>query len=108
MIISSGPEAIRDPEKIDDREDYQVDFIGSALVVKNIYHPEYQFVQSYHGNHAFKVTPGQNNSYEFLLASAWSEGAVYNNKKDFTDYIRKSEQEFNNPLQVQFAGTDEK
>ncbi len=108
MIISSGPEGIRDPEKIDDREDYQVDFIGSALVVKDIYHPEYQFVPSYHGNHTFKVTPGQNNSYEFLLASAWSEGAVYNNKKDFTDYIRKSEQEFNNPLQVKFAGTDEK
>ena len=108
MIISSGPEAIRDPEKIDDREDYQVDFIGSALVVKDIYHPEYQFVPSYHGNHTFKITPGQNNSYEFLLASAWSEGAVYNNKNDFTDYIRKSELEFNNPIQVQFAGIQEK
>ena len=108
MIISSGPEAIRDPEKIDDREDYQVDFIGSALVVKDIYHPEYQFVPSYHGNHTFKITPGQNNSYEFLLASAWSEGAVYNNKKDFTDYIRKSELEFNNPIQVQLAGIQEK
>ncbi len=108
MIISSGPEAIRDPEKIDDREDYQVDFIGSALVVKDIYLPEYQFVPSYHGNHTFKVTPGQNNSYEFLLASAWSEGAVYNNKKDFTEYILKTEQEFNNPLQVQFADIHEK
>ena len=108
MIISSGPEAIRDPEKIDDREDYQVDFIGSALVVKDIYHPEYQFVPFYHGNHTFKITPGQNNSYEFLLASAWSEGAVYNNKKDFTDYIRKSELEFNNPIQVQLAGIQEK
>ena len=107
MIISSGPEGIRDPEKIDDREDYQVDFIGSALLVKDIYQPVYQFVSSHEGNHTFKVTP-QQNSYEFLLSSAWSEGAVYNNKKDFTDYIIKTEREFNNPLQVQFAGTDEK
>ena len=108
MIISSGPEGIRDPEKIDDREDYQVDFIGTALVVKDIYQPEYQFVSSHDGNHTFKVTPLHNNSFEYFLASAWSEGAVYNNKKDFTEYIRKTEQEFNNPLQVQFAGTDEK
>jgi hypothetical protein len=43
-----------------------------------------------------------------MLASAWSEGAVYNNKEDFTEYIRKTHQEYNNPLKVQFAGTDEK
>lgn len=107
MIISSGPEGIRDPEKIDDREDYQVDFIGSALVVKDIYKPEYQFVSSHEGNHTFKVSP-QKNSYEFLLASAWSEGAVYNNSKDFTDYIRKTVREYNNPLRVQFVRTSEK
>ncbi len=104
MIISSGPEGIRDPEKIDDREDYQVDFIGSALVVKDKYHPEYQFVSGYDGNHTFRVTPGQDNSYEFLLASAWSEGAVYNNKNDFTEYIRKTHLEFNNPVDNSFYG----
>jgi hypothetical protein len=108
MIISSGPEAIRDPEKIDDREDYSVDFIGSALLVKDKYHPEYQFVSDYHGNHTFRVTPGQDNSYEYMLSSAWSEGAVYNNKNDFTEYIRKTNLEFNNPLQISFSGFHEK
>ena len=108
MIISSGPEGIRDPEKIDDREDYQVDFIGSALVVKDKYHPEYQFVPGYHGNHTFSVTPGHDNSYEYLLSSAWSEGAVYNNKNDFTDYIRKTHLEFNNPVEIHFMGLHEK
>ena len=107
MVISSGPEAIRDPEKIDDREDYQVDFIGSALVVKDKYQPEYQFTSTHGGNHTFKVTP-HHNTYEFMLASAWSEGAVYNNKEDFTEYLRKTHLEYNNPLKVQFAGTDEK
>jgi len=107
MVISSGPEGIRDPEKIDDRMDYQVDFIGSAIVVKDVYKPEYQFVSSREGNHTIKVTP-HHNTYEFMLASAWSEGAVYNNKEDFTEYMRKTHLEYNNPLKVQFAGTDEK
>jgi hypothetical protein len=107
LIISSGPEAIRDPENIDDREEHLVDFIGSALVVKEMYLPEYQYISSNKENHTFKVTP-IGNSYEYMLASAWSEGAVYNNKKDFTDYIRKTELEYNNPLQVKFKIHDEK
>ncbi len=107
MIISSGPEAIRDPEKIDDREDYQVDFIGSALVVKDIYQPEYQFISAHGGNHTFKVTP-HHNTYEFMLASAWSEGAVYNNKNDFTEYIKKTHLEYNNPLVVEFNSVHKK
>jgi len=107
MIISSGPEGIRDPEKIDDRMDYRVDFIGSALVVKDIYKPEYQFVSSREGNHTFKVSP-HHNTFEFMLASAWSEGSVYNNKEDFMEYIRKTHLEYNNPLMVQFVGNQEK
>ncbi len=107
LIISSGPEGIRDPEKIDDREDYQVDFIGSALVVKDEYKPEYAYIPGHGGNHTFKVTP-HHHTYEFMLASAWSEGAVYNNKEDFTTYIRKTHQEYNNPLQVDFVNTQEK
>jgi hypothetical protein len=108
MIISSGPEAVRDPENIDDREDYLVDFIGSALVVKKDYQPEYQFVSSHKGNHAFKIKPGQYPEFQYLLASAWSEGAVYNNKKDFTDYIRKTANEYNHPLMVKFNSIQEK
>jgi hypothetical protein len=107
MIISSGPEGIRDPENIDDREEHQVDFIGSALVVKDLYQPEYQFIESNKGNHAFRVTP-VNNSYEYMLSSAWSEGAVYTNKEDFTEYISKTEKEYNNPLGVQIEDVQEK
>jgi len=107
IIISSGPEAIRDPENIDDREEHQVDFIGSALVVKDMYKPEYQFIESNKGNHAFKVTPIKN-TYEYMLASAWSEGAVYANKEDFTDYIIQTGKEYNNPLQLLFEDVQEK
>jgi len=101
LIISSGPEKIKDPENIDNRDEYQVDFVGSALVVRDIYKPEYQFVKSHEGNHTFKLSPKQN-SFEYMLASAWSEGAVYNNKHEFTEYMRKTEKEFNHPVLVQF------
>ncbi len=97
-IISSGPESIKDPENIDNRERLMVDFIGSALIVKDVYQPSYQFVKDYKGNYTFKIMAPQGNSYEYLLSSAWSEGAVYNNRADFTDYIKKTGLEFNNPL----------
>ncbi|GAG04702.1 unnamed protein product, partial [marine sediment metagenome] len=42
IIISSGPEAIRDPENIDDRKEHRVEFVGTALVVRDSYQPEYQ------------------------------------------------------------------
>jgi hypothetical protein len=108
LIISSGPEGIRDPENIDDRQDYVVSFIGSALIVKDEYQPEYQFVPSKSGNHTFKVKPDPNNSFEYLLSSAWSEGAVYNSKEDFANYVRKTAIEYNNPLLSQFRTYEQK
>jgi hypothetical protein len=107
LIISSGPAKVKDPENIDDREEYTVDFIGSALIVKDEYKPEYQYVPAHNENYTFKVTPKQN-GFEYLLASAWSEGAVYNTKEDFTEYIRKTEKEFNNELLVSFVNSNEK
>ena len=103
IIISSGPEEIRDPENIDDRKAQQVDFIGTSLIVKDIYKPEYQLVSDHHGNHTFRITAPRDNSFEFMLSSAWSEGAVYNNAKDFTDYIKKTALEYNDPVQARFV-----
>lgn len=108
IIISSGSEAIRDPENIDDRKEHKVDFIGTALIVKDAYNPEYQFVSGFKGNHTFKISPPANNSFEFLLSSAWSEGAVYNNKGDFVDYIRKTSLEYNSPLRPRFIRIQDK
>ena len=108
VIISSGPESIRDPENIDDREDYRVDFVGTALIVKDEYKPAYQFVASRDGNHTFKITAEQDNTFEYLLSSAWSEGAVYNNEKDFSAYIRKTKLEYESPVQARFAQMQDK
>jgi len=42
------------------------------------------------------------------LSSAWSEGAVYNKQKDFSDYIRKTKLEYESPVQAGFAGIQER
>jgi hypothetical protein len=108
IIISSGPEAIKDPEKIDKRKEYIVDFIGTALIVKEQYKPEYHFVEEYEGNHTFKIRAPKNNSFEFLLSSAWSEGAVFNTREKFTDYIKTTAAEYNNPLNIELVHIQEK
>jgi len=108
VIISGGPEAIRDPDNIDDREEYKVDFVGTALIVREKYDPEYQFVSSHSGNHTFRLTAAQDDTFEYLLSSAWSEGAVYNNKKDFSDYIRKTKLEYESPVQARFVQIQDK
>ena len=59
------------------------EYLGAALIVKDNYKPAYQFVSSHDGNHTFKITAAKDHTFEYLLSSAWSEGAVYNNEKDF-------------------------
>lgn len=108
LVISAGPELIKDPEKIDDREDFQVDFIGSAIVVKDKYVPVYQYVAARDGNHALKITAPENNQFEYMIFSAWSEGAVLNNNADFSSYVRKTTTEFNNPVQSEYVQAEEK
>ena len=108
VIISSGPEAIRDPENIDDREEVKVDFIGTALIVKDKYKPAYQYVSGHGGNHTFRVTSTEDDTFEYLLSSAWSEGAVYNNREDFSEYIRKTKLEYERPVAASFVQKQEK
>jgi len=108
VIISSGPEEVKDPGNIDDREAQIVDFIGTALIVKDSYKPEYQFVSKHSGNHTFRIGTPRDESFEFMLSSAWSEGAVYNNAKDFTDYINKTALEYNDPVRTSFVRKQEK
>ena len=100
VLISGGSEGIRDPENIDDREEYVVDFIGTSLVVNPRYQPEYQFVPDRKGNHAYKVIPDENRSFEFLLFAAWSEGPVLKNYSEFKDYTLDIAKQNNSPLVI--------
>jgi len=108
LIISSGPEAIRDPEHIDDRQDVEVDFIGKAILVKDEYKPTYKYVMAWDGNHVLSVVPDENKSYEYMLFAAWSEGAVLNNAAEFEAYVRKTALEYENPVQYEFVRKETK
>ena len=108
IVISSGSEEVRDPEKIDERENIVVDFIGGAIVVKDCYKPQYRFVPAYEGNHVFCVTPDENNSYEYMVCTAWSEGTKLTNKKDFSKYVEQMAEEFNKPITYSFVKIDSK
>nr|WP_294895121.1 DUF4861 family protein [uncultured Pedobacter sp.] len=108
IIISSGPEGIKDPEKIDDRMSVIVDFIGKALVVKDKYKPQYQFVKAAAGNHTFKLTADKDHSYEYMLLAAWSEGAVLNTKEQFKNYVEQTAIEYNNPVKCTYTKKESK
>lgn len=110
LLISAGPERVKDPEMIDDREAWLVPFIGTGLVVKDVYKPEYFFndVEEGNRNHTFRVTPDANNRYEYMLLAGWSQGAVYNTAESFTDYAERSALEFNHPVVAHCGGVEEK
>lgn len=108
IVISSGKEEVRDPEKIDDRENIVVDFIGGAIVVKECYNPQYQFVAAYEGNHTFRITPDENNAYEYMVCTAWSEGTKLTDKDSFNKYVSEQAEEFNNPVKYKFIKIEDK
>jgi hypothetical protein len=86
IVISSGPEGVKDPEKIDDRAVYMMDFIGKAVV------------KGKGGNHALKITAPEGNSFEYAIFAAWKDGAVLNTPESFKTYVINSSQEFNSPV----------
>ena len=110
FLVSAGPERIKDPEMIDDREAWLVPFIGISLIVRDEYRPEYFFNDEYEGNrnHVFRVTPDGDNSYEYMLIAGWSQGAVYNTAESFTAYAEQSALEYNNPVIPHCVGIEQK
>jgi hypothetical protein len=108
FVIASGAEEVRDPEKIDNRENIVVDFIGGAIVVKDCYKPQYRFIPAYEGNHVFCVTPDENHSYEYMVCTAWSEGTQLTNKTEFSKYVEQMAEEFNQPMLYSFVKIERK
>lgn len=102
VVVTAGPEIIRNP---DDEEavqnDLKVTYAGSAMVVKDRYRPQYVFVPGQQGNHAFRITPGPELSFEYLIAAGWSEGPVLKTAEAFRDYVVATAREYNSPLRVE-------
>jgi|GEM_PF-2882475 len=108
IALRTGPENVADPDDDTGQKSHKVDFIGSALVVKDVYKSEYVRVRSNGGNHTFKIPVNPDRTYEYMIAGAWSEGAVYNTPELFKDYVRKTALEYNNPVVLKFGELEQK
>lgn len=101
IVLSGAPEAIRNIDDKGVRENsLMVDYAGTALVVPEKYSPEYVFVPAYDGNHAFRIKPNEERTFEYLIAAGWSEGAVNRTAAEFQDYTLRVAEEFNSPLEL--------
>lgn len=99
VVISGAPEAIRGPDDGPLRPNgLIVDFVGTALVVRDSYRPRYVFVPEFGENHTFAVTPNAERSFEYMIAAGWSEGAVNKTPAEFQDYVLRTAREYNAPL----------
>ena len=107
IAITMGHDELSDPDDPDGKK-YVVDFVGNALVVKDMYNPEYQYLKGFGGNHTFRIPQTDDLSYEYMIFAAWSEGAVYNTPELFKEYVIKTEKEYNNPVKVRFEGVEKK
>ncbi|MDP2983047.1 MAG: DUF4861 family protein [Candidatus Latescibacter sp.] len=103
-VISYGKNVVIESPSPDEKGQEKVravlDFEGLALVVKDKYKPQYQYVKSYGGNHCFRIPVNDEKTFEYLFAGAWSEGLDNKNREAFQDYVLKAAQEFNNPLDI--------
>ena len=103
IAIRSGSEDVVDPDDDTGQKSHRVEFVGSALVVKDQYRPEYQKVKSLGGNHTFRVPVTEDLTFEYMIAGAWSEGVVYNTPESFRAYVKKTALEYNNPVMAKFG-----
>lgn len=99
IIVSGAPEAIRNMDDEGLRENSLiVDFVGTALVVPEKYSPEYVFVPAYSENHAFRIRPNEDRTFDYLIAAGWSEGSLNRTAAGFEEYVLRTAEEFNSPL----------
>jgi hypothetical protein len=103
VIISGAPEAIRNLDDEGLRENSLiVDYVGTALVVREQYDPEYVYVPAFSENHAFRIEPNAKHRFEYLIAAGWSEGVINRTPEEFERYVIRTAEEYEAP--VEFAG----
>jgi hypothetical protein len=108
VLITAGPEVILNPDEERGRRGVPVDFIGGAIIVREIDKPQYVYVPSHEGNHCFKVAPGEDRAFEYMIANGWSEGEILRNFEEFKDYVIKSAAAWNRPVKVSISDVERK
>jgi len=104
IVITAGPEEVMDPDQ--GTVSSMVDMIGSALVIRSQYRPRYRFVEDLKGNHVFAVTPSADGAYEYLIAGAWSEGAVLQTWEAFQRYVLTTAREYESPVRARVVADE--
>ncbi len=105
VVITAGPEEVMDPDE--GTISSTIDLIASAMIVKSEYRPIYQFTPDFKGNHTFKVTP-RDGRFEYLIAGAWSEGAILNTYEGFEAYVRQVAREYESPVRAEVGNLEER
>ena len=100
VVITIGDDEINDPDDDTGQKSLHVDYVGTALVVKDCYDPQYRFIQARGGNHAFTIPVREDLSYEYLIAGAWSEGSILKTPDEFKAYVITTAREYNNPIEI--------
>ena len=103
VLISLGKDLLITDPDVDPlwETEHVVEFEALAMVVKDEYQPMFQDITDFGGNVAFRIPVTEDLTYEYLMAAGWSEGTVNRNEKEFTEYVLKTQQEYNNPVLVQ-------
>jgi hypothetical protein len=107
-VITTGNDEVTAPDDPTGLSKLKVEYIATALIVKDSYKPEFQFVPARQGNYTFKVPVGKNLSFEYLIAAGWSEGEMLNKAPAFKEYILKTAKEYNNPPVTKLGAVERK
>jgi hypothetical protein len=111
LVVSFGKDVVvRAPNNNIGEKGLTVDFEGIALVVKDSYKPEYRNIKSksFGNNHVFRIPVSPDRSFEYLIAGAWSQGAVNKTPGEFKQYMITVAQEYNNPPVVREVKLEKK
>ena len=84
------------PESLERRRD-TVDYAATALLVREKYKPKYQYIPHREGNHTFRIPVNEDLSFEYLIATGWSEAPDYTTVEQFKKYILELNQKYNHP-----------
>jgi hypothetical protein len=99
-IMSMGPAVIENPDDDMGLMARPIEFLGTAIVVKDKYNPQYVLVEERGPNHVLRVPFNEDLSYEYLLAGAWSESFILNNRDEFKHYVLEAAEGFNGPIEL--------
>ncbi len=107
VAATMGTDELSDPDDDTGSRVLKVDFVGNAIAVKDEYSPSFRYVPGFEGNYCLSVPANGDNSFEYMLFAAWSEGQFLSTPEEFTKYVHDSVRGFNSPPVVRFEGIEE-